>query len=234
LDDGLFCNGEESCDEENDVCLSKGNPCLGNLTCNEEDDVCEGCLKDSDCYDGLYCTGVETCVEGVCQPGDDPCLDDGLFCNGEESCDEEENVCLHSGNPCPEGTSCNEEKDMCVGVEPPLPTILLQPDSCYQSRWFPLPMFLRIEGSDTSFDASTEVRFDPTGAIWAIPLVSNEETIFCIGLLMPRLMTGPLDSIDVTVATSAEEVFESLTIELLPFVLDEVKAGNAKNEEFVI
>ncbi|MBW1823856.1 MAG: caspase family protein, partial [Deltaproteobacteria bacterium] len=34
-DDELFCNGEESCDEENDICLSSGNPCPANLTCDE-------------------------------------------------------------------------------------------------------------------------------------------------------------------------------------------------------
>jgi hypothetical protein len=222
-DDGLFCNGVESCDEENDMCTQSGNPCLGNLTCNEENDVCEGCLQDADCYDGLFCTGVETCVEGICQPGTNRCPDDGLFCNGVESCDEENNVCLQSGNPCSEPTPvCDEENDVCTGAEPPVPTILLQPDFCYQSRWFPLPMFMRIEGSDTHFDASTTVTFNPAGAILALPLVADEENILTIGLLMP-LWFSPVKSIDVMVATGSEEAYGTLNIELLPFIFDEGK-----------
>jgi len=213
----------ESCDEENDICLGSGNPCPGNLTCNEENDVCEGCLQDADCYDGLFCTGVETCVEGVCQPGTDRCQDDGFFCNGLESCDEENDSCLSSGDPCPEGTICDEELDRCEPVVP-LPTILLNPDSYFQSRWFPLPMFMRIEGSDTHFDASSTVTFNPTGAIFALPLVVSEETIFIVGLLLPHWLAGPLGgSVDVTVTTGAEEAYEALNIELLPFILDEEK-----------
>ena len=223
-DDGLFCNGEENCNEENDSCLSPGNPCAGNLTCNEENDVCEGCLQDADCYDGLFCTGVETCVDGICHQGTDRCLDDGLFCNGVELCDEENNMCLQTGNPCSESTPvCDEAEDVCTIAEAPLPTILLQPDFCYQSRWVPLLMFLRIEGSDTHFDASSIVTFNPESALMALPLVVDEESILIIGLLMPSWLTGPLNSLDVTVNTGSEEAYESLNIEPLPFTLDDVR-----------
>ncbi|MFQ5411287.1 MAG: hypothetical protein ACE5EC_03290, partial [Phycisphaerae bacterium] len=27
------------------------------------------CLNDADCDDGVFCNGIETCVNGVCQPG---------------------------------------------------------------------------------------------------------------------------------------------------------------------
>jgi hypothetical protein len=219
-DDELFCNGEESCDEENDICLSSGNPCPANLTCDEENDVCVGCSKDADCDDQLFCNGDETCVDGVCQPGTDPCSDDGLFCNGEEICDEESDTCLSSGDPCPEGTTCVEEDNKCA---PPPPEIVLTPDSRFQSRWIPLPVLLRIEGSDTHFDASTVVSFNPAGSLMALPLVFNEENISCIGLLMPSWLTGQLGSVDVNVSTGSEEAFEALNIELLPFILDQEK-----------
>ena len=83
-------------------------------------------------------------------------------------------------------------------------------------------MFMRIEGSDTHFDASTSVTFNPTGAIFALPLVVSEETIFIVGLLMPQWLTGTLGgSVDVTVTTGAEEAYEALNIELLPFILEQ-------------
>ncbi len=44
------------------------------------------CRSDSDCNDGLFCTGTETCVSGSCQS---------------------------SGDPCPSGTLCNEATDSC-------------------------------------------------------------------------------------------------------------------------
>ncbi|MCP4600202.1 MAG: hypothetical protein GY847_06645 [Proteobacteria bacterium] len=44
VDDTLFCNGEESCDEENDSCVHSGNPCTGEDTCIEDEDQC--CVPD--------------------------------------------------------------------------------------------------------------------------------------------------------------------------------------------
>jgi hypothetical protein len=220
-DDELFCNGVESCDEENDICLSSGNPCATNLTCDEDGDVCVGCIKDADCDDQLFCNGFETCIDEICQVGSNPCPDDGLFCNGAEICDEENDICLSSGDPCPEGTTCVEESDQCVA---PPPVIVLTPDSWFQSRWIPVFVFLGIEGSDTHFDASSVVSFNPAGSLMVLPLVFSEENIFCIGLLMPQWLTGPLGgSVDVTVTTGSEEAFEALNIELLPFILDQEK-----------
>ena len=72
------------------------------------------CITNADCDDALHCTGVETCVDHVCQPGSDPCPDDGLFCNGEETCDAEGDSCVSSGNPCPENLRCDEGIDACV------------------------------------------------------------------------------------------------------------------------
>ena len=40
-DDGLYCNGEEFCDEA-DGCTSSGDPCDAGETCDEETDTCGG------------------------------------------------------------------------------------------------------------------------------------------------------------------------------------------------
>jgi len=39
-DDGLFCNGVEYCDEDNDSCESPGSPCQPEYSCNETNDKC--------------------------------------------------------------------------------------------------------------------------------------------------------------------------------------------------
>jgi hypothetical protein len=66
-DDGLYCNGEEFCNEDADACGRRDAPDCPN--------------------DGLYCNGVEFCDEGcdACERRDAPdCPDDGLYCNGVE------------------------------------------------------------------------------------------------------------------------------------------------------
>jgi hypothetical protein len=74
-----------------------------------------GCSSDAECSDGLYCNGVETCVDSVCQAGTPPnCADDGLFCNGSEFCDEAGDACASTGDPCGAGTICDEDEDSCV------------------------------------------------------------------------------------------------------------------------
>ncbi len=66
--DGLFCNGVESCDPVFG-CISSGNPCDVGAICDEDDDVCRNCQNDPDCDDGNPCTVGHACIEGVCQPG---------------------------------------------------------------------------------------------------------------------------------------------------------------------
>jgi hypothetical protein len=216
--DRLFCNGLEIC--LGGKCHSGSKPCSSELICNENEDVCVECLRDRDCYDGLFCSGLEICLNGICQPGTPRCQNDDLFCNGEESCDEENKICLHNGNPCLEPTPiCDEEDDICTPVTP-LPTILLDPDSHYQGRWLPLPLFITIEGSGTHFNRSSSVTFIPSDLLAAIPLVKDKETIFLIGFVMPLIVT-PYCSVDITVTTDSEEVSAPFTLELFSFFLNE-------------
>jgi IgGFc binding protein len=85
------------------------------------------CEVDADCNDGDFCNGTETCVDSCsCEPGEDPCPDDGLYCTGDESCDETNDLCEASGDPCEQDAAfcngvetCDEDADSCVSPGDP-------------------------------------------------------------------------------------------------------------------
>lgn len=136
-DDGQFCNGSESCLE--DECRPGTAPCSAEQTCDEESDRClTPCAADADCDDGAFCNGAEHCDDGACAAGGLPCpsgffcdesaatctesctsdaqCDDGQFCNGAETC--ADGACV-SGMPpaCDEDEPCDEETDRCGSDE---------------------------------------------------------------------------------------------------------------------
>jgi hypothetical protein len=104
--------------------------------CRSEGDWC---LDESDCDDDLFCTGTESCVDSMCEPGagdpctgdnatpfcdednetcaeclaDGDCPDDGQYCTGVPACDD--GWCGFTGNPCGDGTPvCDEDNNTCV------------------------------------------------------------------------------------------------------------------------
>ena len=136
-EDGLFCNGAETCVAG--ACQAGSNPCPGQ-SCDEALDTCGPCNVDPECADGLFCNGVETCDAGTCVAGtpvncaaavgctDDSCnegtdscdndtndgnCDNGVFCDGSETCDAVLD-CQAGGAACP-GQSCDEGTDTCFG-----------------------------------------------------------------------------------------------------------------------
>ncbi len=145
-DDGLFCNGVESCgaggtcQSSAPVNCSDGVGCTID-SCNESTDSCDNVASDAACSDGLFCNGSETCNSVLdCQSGptvncddgvvctDDSCneatdscdniandsnCDDGLFCNGTESCNSSTG-CQAGSDPCAP-LVCDEVVDQCVG-----------------------------------------------------------------------------------------------------------------------
>jgi len=153
-----ICEVGEDCNNCSNDCIGRqtGRPqnryCCGDATCevNENSDNCAvdcavACTFDSDCDDGSFCNGAETCDSGSCQPGtpvdcddvvgctDDSCnegtdscdnvandgnCDDGLFCNGVETCDPLLDCQAGGGDPCPNGESCNEANDICGNCLP--------------------------------------------------------------------------------------------------------------------
>ncbi len=91
-DDGLYCNGAETCDAVFDcqagtsVDCDDGVGCTAD-TCNEGTDSCDNSPSDAVCDDGLFCNGAETCNATLdCQAGGDPC--GGAACDeGSDTCD---------------------------------------------------------------------------------------------------------------------------------------------------
>jgi hypothetical protein len=66
------------------------------------------CLSDVSCSDDVFCNGVETCLDGECQPSADPCP--GQMCNEiNDQCAD----CLTDLH-CDDGSFCNEINDQCV------------------------------------------------------------------------------------------------------------------------
>ncbi len=90
-DDGLWCTGEERC--ENEVCVTDGNPCDGSgLSCLEGLQECGACVQDTDCDQLDLCIGYQTCDLAS---GD--CLNNGdqLMCAAPEGvCSSDIQACV--------------------------------------------------------------------------------------------------------------------------------------------
>ncbi len=127
-DDGLFCNGIESCSNGN--CQPGTPPCAG--LCNEDNDSCVECFNNADCDDGIFCNGPSEChADGTCHTHAPPCpagtcneqtdscaacasdadCTDGIFCNGVEQC--VAGACQAGTPPCP-GQGCSNQAQQCV------------------------------------------------------------------------------------------------------------------------
>lgn len=116
--DGLFCNGTETCNATQGclngtvVACSDGRSCTSD-SCSEVADACVSVPNDSACNDGLFCNGVETCnLAGAgptgCETSSVPdCSTDGIACT-IDACDETTNACTHtaSNDLCPDGEFC--------------------------------------------------------------------------------------------------------------------------------
>jgi len=145
-DDGLFCDGAETCDAFLGCLVGTAPNCDDGVgctddSCNESTDSCDNIANDANCDDGLFCDGAETCdavlgclagtapncddgvgcTDDSCNEATDSCdniandancPDDGLFCDGAEYCDAV-NDCSSTGDPCTGGAVCNESTDTC-------------------------------------------------------------------------------------------------------------------------
>lgn len=107
-DDGLYCNGVETCDPVDRTCAVGGDPCPGR-SCAENTASC-GCLAAAECDDGVACNGAEVCSAGVCQAGAPINCDDGIACT-RESCDEAAARCVYVANSaaCDDGNACTAD-----------------------------------------------------------------------------------------------------------------------------
>ena len=89
-DDGLFCNGQETC---------VSNHCQAGTAVQ--------------CSDGLFCNGQETCNENTdsCNNGTAPVIDDGITCT-QDTCNEATDAVTHVQNNglCSDGLFCNGQE----------------------------------------------------------------------------------------------------------------------------
>jgi hypothetical protein len=120
-DDGVFCNGQESCNA-GFGCVA-GVPVKCELVtqqcersvCNEQRKACEVQPKSdgTSCEDGIACTNADMCVGGTCSGADS--------CTGGATCDIQSGVCkvtadadndglLDAEDPCP-----NDARNRCFG-----------------------------------------------------------------------------------------------------------------------
>eukprot|EP00899_Mesostigma_viride_P019735 jgi/Mesvir1/27763/Mv25043-RA.1 len=129
-DDGKFCNGIETCDDKHGCKpgtppnCDDGIPCTQD-SCSEASKTCVHRPVDSQCDDGKYCNGVETCDATLgCKPGTPPSCDDGIPCT-QDSCSESTKTCVHRpvNSQCDDGKYCNgvETCDATQGCKPGTP-----------------------------------------------------------------------------------------------------------------
>lgn len=121
-DDGLFCNGADTCDGGGMCATHAGDPCPApggdadcNQSCDEGVDMCTAYDGDgAACDDGLFCNGPDSCLGGTCSTSvGDPCPGPDNDPNCNESCDETADACTAydgDGAACMQGMST-----MCSG-----------------------------------------------------------------------------------------------------------------------
>ena len=112
-DDGLFCNGAETC---NAGSCQAGTPpdCSDGVSCtvdscNETTDSCDHTPDDGLCSNGQFCDGAEVCNATFgCLDGPDPDCDDGVACTAD-SCNEGTDQCDNVPNDalCDNGLFCD-------------------------------------------------------------------------------------------------------------------------------
>jgi hypothetical protein len=116
-DDGLFCNGEETCDDDGECVDGSAPDCDDEIACttdacNEADDECTHTPVDSACDDDLFCNGDESCdAESGCQAGTPPNCADAHACT-TDSCNEATDSCVHTPDDdvCDDDLHCNGDE----------------------------------------------------------------------------------------------------------------------------
>ena len=154
-DDGLFCNGEETC--QGGICTPGTPPVVDDGisctvdACNEDTDTITHTPDDSLCDDGLFCNGVETCNATLdCQLGTPITCDDRVACTDDV---------------------CNEDTDSCDFI----PNDANCPDSDWyntgDTHWVDLNACQEKEQKEQEYrayycDLTADCQYDVTGTQW--------------------------------------------------------------------
>ena len=133
-DDGLVCNGLETCNLTTSTCQAGTPPtCIdGNACTSDGCDDATGCVyaplaAGISCSDGLPCNGNETCDgAGACIAGSPPTCGDGNPCTDDSCVDPAgcTHVAVAQGTPCDNGLWCDgsdscNDTGVCIGDAPP-------------------------------------------------------------------------------------------------------------------
>ncbi len=116
-DNGIFCDGAETCDDFGVCRPATGRDCDDGLACTSDhcDESLGTCVhepNDSACDNGLFCDGVERCdVHDGCLPGDPVTCNDLISCTAD-ACDEASDSCSY----VPDDAFCDDQI-FCNGVE---------------------------------------------------------------------------------------------------------------------
>ncbi len=102
------CNDGDLCTDDDCIigaCANTSFGCPAGESCDPATGECggTGCVQDADCDDLLFCNGQETCVNGSCVAGSEPCT-------ASAPCDEDSNVCsqCEMDADCDDGLSCTD------------------------------------------------------------------------------------------------------------------------------
>ncbi len=123
-DDGIFCNGADTCDGVGVCANHAGDPCVGGLecnrSCNESLDDCYdvagtfcGSPSDTECDNQDTCDGSGTCL--VNHEPDGTSCEDGDNCTAGDTC--QGGIC-NSGTPCPLGCNNTAIPPRCYEIAP--------------------------------------------------------------------------------------------------------------------
>jgi MYXO-CTERM domain-containing protein len=131
-DDGLYCNGAETCELVSGTCQAGSNPCP-ETECNHCDEAADSCFDpagtacgasgDSTCDHPDTCNGSGTCLPNhepsstVCRPAAGPC-DLAEYCTGSGTCPADSfrpssYECRASGGVCDVAESCTGSSAAC-------------------------------------------------------------------------------------------------------------------------
>jgi hypothetical protein len=143
-DNGLWCDGSETCDAVLD-CQAGTRPttddgvgCTDD-SCDEAADTIVNTANDANCDNALFCDGSETCDAVLdCQAGTAPVIDDGVACT-DDSCDEAADTIVNTANDancdnglfCDGSETCDAALDCQAGTPPTIDDgVACTDDSC--------------------------------------------------------------------------------------------------------
>ena len=105
---GATCGTNTDCDDDNPCTYDE---CV-NLQCSFTPiaNCSPACGVDADCSNGVFCDGVEHCLNGRCTAGTVPSCDDGIACT-VDSCAAGTDECQHTPNnaACSDSNACTDD-----------------------------------------------------------------------------------------------------------------------------